>query len=355
MADIYFYLHPCYWPQGEIPQNADDDWPGFGLGIYAWTIQTYLRLKSAGISCQLVSQVPTKGILIAHRECLSSMEKVYAGNVLPNEKLFIVDIAADESLYPYANLHIVQNPWQEKFFENCYYMPHWPQPGLIPRDIQRGGVFENIVYYGDKKSIPSELLTDEWIGRLKEIGLKWRTSFQGFYYDKRDTYLAKNSWSNFSDVDAVVAIRDFAIRPHPGYRHKPASKLFNAWIAGVPAILGRESAYCFYRKNEFDYLEANSASSAFLDLKRLKEDPTFREAMVANGLARKNEISPSATILKWKELLVNIIIPSYNNWLKKNAIEQHWSIQTKRFSITASRVKTKWWDLFSKLKNAKVV
>ena len=43
-----------------------------------------------------------------------------------------------------------------------------------------------------------------------------------------------SSWSDFSQVDLVVAIRP----PHPRlHSPKPATKLVNAWIAGVPAVL----------------------------------------------------------------------------------------------------------------------
>ena len=38
---------------------------------------------------------------------------------------------------------------------------------------------------------------------------------------------------------------------------KPPSKLFNSWLAGVPAVLGHESAYRAERRSDLDYIEVS--------------------------------------------------------------------------------------------------
>ena len=54
---IYFYLPQQLWPK-DFPRSADDNWPGFGLGFYTWTIQTFLRLRARDFPCQLVNRFP---------------------------------------------------------------------------------------------------------------------------------------------------------------------------------------------------------------------------------------------------------------------------------------------------------
>ena len=56
------------------------------------------------------------------------------------------------------------------------------------------------------------------------------------------------------------------------YFAKPASKLVNAWHAGVPALLGPEPAYQALRM-QFDYIEIRSPEDAIREVIRLKENP----------------------------------------------------------------------------------
>ena len=66
LVPIYFYIHPQHFPV-DIPHTVEENWSGFGLGIYAWTIQTYLRLKLNGFPCFLVNRIPDEGIVFIHR------------------------------------------------------------------------------------------------------------------------------------------------------------------------------------------------------------------------------------------------------------------------------------------------
>jgi hypothetical protein len=44
LPKIYFYL-PQPYLSPDIPTNPQENWSGFGIGIYAWTLQTYLHLQ----------------------------------------------------------------------------------------------------------------------------------------------------------------------------------------------------------------------------------------------------------------------------------------------------------------------
>jgi hypothetical protein len=89
----------------------DVAWSGFNFGVYTWTIQTAMRLRQAGLACWLTSEMPTEGIVLAHRECMS----VDGAHVTPGPKLLLINLAADLGFYAPANLQVVQNPSQSRF------------------------------------------------------------------------------------------------------------------------------------------------------------------------------------------------------------------------------------------------
>jgi hypothetical protein len=84
---------------------------------------------------------------------------------------------------------------------------------------------------------------------------------------------------------------------------KPASKLTNAWAAGVPAILSPELPYRELRRSSLDYLEARSGAEALEAIDRLVSDPALYSAMVANGLERAREFHSDCLTGRWAEAL----------------------------------------------------
>ena len=67
---------------------------------------------------------------------------------------------------------------------------------------------------------------------------------------------------------------------------KPASKLVNAWAAGVPAMLGPEPAYRELRSSPLDFLETPAAEAVLDAIDRLRGEPGLYAAMAENGLRR---------------------------------------------------------------------
>jgi len=313
---LYFYLHPFLWPKGELPDDPDVNWSGFSFGPYTWTIQTYLRLKKAGVSCVLTSEMPDKGIVIAHRESWHSDDSHYADPLSSAGDRFIVDVSCDLNLYTPANIHIVQNPSQTKYL-NCYYLPHWPQPGIVPRDPARGHVIENVAFFGNQKNLAPEFKEEAWGRAMKEMGLNFISKFKPFDHTDASTYGFDEFWNNYSDIDAIIAVRSFG---SSGYDHKPASKLFNAWLAGVPSILGRETAYSHYRKSEFDFIEVNSMSDVIVSLKRLQDDELYWSKIMGNAAVRSREITHDKVVDKWIDLIEKVIIPEYRTYINRPRI-----------------------------------
>ncbi len=51
------------------------------LGPATWTVQTCLVLKSRGVNCELVSEIPTSGVIVAHYDHVPR-------GLHPNRKLY---------------------------------------------------------------------------------------------------------------------------------------------------------------------------------------------------------------------------------------------------------------------------
>ncbi|MBP0027329.1 hypothetical protein [Roseofilum sp. Guam] len=310
---IYFYLPEADWLE-DMPEDAKSYWEEFGRGIYCWTLQTYLHLTSDGFPCSLVGSMPDEGIVLAHRDSLKY-------ELRPKEKVLIVCIKADQAAHPYAQMHVVQNPQEIEVVKNSHYIPLWSQPGLIPRDHDRGDRFENIAYFGISYNLAPELKDPSWSQSLAEMGLQWNI-------------VPKERWHDYSDVDAVIAVRTF--EASQTYLWKPATKLYNSWRAEVPVILGAESAFQAERRSDLDYIEVKSLEEAIAAIKTLKDNPQLRKDMIANGCDRAQATNIETILSSWKTFLTDIATPAYRRWLESPNllkwiyIQQHyWSIKTE--------------------------
>lgn len=291
---VYFYV-----PEEEMPEDfrtaAGEDGKGFIYGGHVWVLQTFIMLRKRGFDCELTHTLPGKGILVSHFDFLPL-------DLRPGKDLFIVCLKPDTPAHPYAQIHVVQNRHDDlliwKTFFPSYYMTHWPQPGLIPRDPARGGSVKNVAFFGDRREIVPELKSPSWAEELKSAGMNW-------------SIVDPNKWYDYREIDVLVAIRSFDLRKH---QRKPATKLYNAWHAGVPAILGPDIAFRDIRKNELDYIEAHSPGEVLRALKRFKEDKDLYFSMVENGFMRAEEFTFDKITDQWEELFRDLIFPAYAKW-----------------------------------------
>ena len=331
---IYFYLPSYNQFERDLPRSPETSWewmfergkPEYNLsdGEYAWSLQTFLQLQARSFPCQITATMPEKGIVITHRINLPL-------NFKPGPELLLICLQADKAPHPFAQLSVVLTHQalhtQYSFLgdihapklrskssqplEGYYFMRHWPIPGLIPRNPARGDRFENVVFLGVGRSLAPELKTDFWKQSIKELGLNW--SFRG--PGKRG-----EGWKDFGDIDVVFAVRRFEC--FDNFAWKPATKLFNAWHAGVPAILGWESAYQAERKSDLDYLEVKTVEEALAALKRLRDDVPFRTSIVENGRQRAHETQPEILAQQWIEFLTEVAVPAYDRWCSNSVLHQ---------------------------------
>jgi hypothetical protein len=285
-----------------IPESVEEFWlwqtTTSGLhkywGKYHWVLQTYIYLKMSMVNVILTNKFPEEGIVITPMVCINY-------DFRPNKDLYIVILLVDiDHPHPYAQLHITHNPVQKLPLGLAQrYMPPWPQIGLLPREPLRGSRFETVGYFGYPENLDDQINSDVFRVKLSAIGL--------------NIYIPQPAnWHDFSQVDVVLAIRKFGVtEPH---LNKPSLKLYNAWLAGVPAILGYESAYRSEGKPGIDYLEAASIDDVYKYLCILKDDPALRSEIVANGCSAVRQYMPSETVKKWQSLLVEGVLPLHTRW-----------------------------------------
>lgn len=335
---IYFYIPAKNW-SSDMPLDYPRPWSKLCRGAYAWTLQTYLYLKIAGFPCKLVKEMPYRGIVISHRDFLSE-------NFKPREEILLVSIQAERSPHPYAQFHVVQNPIQSQnntlksspFFsdlEKKHFIRHWPQIGLVPRNLSKtNDVISNIAYFGRKQHIHSFFKSEEWKIFLNKNNLNFQMKTN------------PESWNNYSDIDAVVAVRQFhyetakKLGKYP-FISKPATKLYNAWHAGVIPIMGYESAFFSERKTKFDYIEVFTKDELKKEILKLKHDSSYRNAILQAGKARAKEINSQSITQEWINLIENEIKPCYHEWTSKKQLSQKMYILQKDLLRSFNRLTNK--------------
>lgn len=289
--DVRFYIPESLLPSAEkraaweAGEKITLEQAGNAATAQAWIFRTWVTLAKYGCRTELVHRLPETGAVIA---CAGAIPRPWPA--APG--LFLVDVVADSLPHKDGILHIVQNAAHAARLPWSVFIPHWPQPDLVPRAKERGAKFERVAFFGDDRNLAIELRDHAWQAELQ------RTT--GASFEIRRT----ERWHDYSDVDAVVAVRDFG-----GMRqlHKPATKLYNAWIAGVPFIGGADSAYAADGKPGRDYLVARTPSEVLRHLAELSRSPEQRGALAAAGRNKAENFSEEAMARRWRQLVEETI------------------------------------------------
>lgn len=281
---LHFLIRPESLPHLDalVAEGVDAHPECFGYGPENWGLQTYVHAKRAGWNVTTGTQCQTGAINLGHVSLLTAFQ---AG---PRD--LIVGIRADYRPSILADCHIVQNQLQAD--ANSFWIPHWPQPALIPRSVDRTGL-ERAAYFGHAYYLDGGAAT--WKSKLSEIGIEFDCPPQ-------------SRWHDYSQVDLVVAVRTFDGYPYP---RKPPSKLFNAWIAGAPALVGPESAYHQVGQPGRDYIVAQTMDEALRAIHELKQSPAAYSQLVQAGTLRAQEFSREKILARWAALLEHQIRPRW--------------------------------------------
>jgi hypothetical protein len=173
------------------------------------------------------------------------------------------------------------------------FVPLWPQPGLNPRDAGRRGI-RRVAYLGRTGAAPRWFRDDEFHHSLNRRGVT---------FDVR-----RDGWGDYRAVDIALASREESAAV---LATKPATKLYNAWLAGVPMLATPEPAYREVRRSPIDFIEISGAREAVRAIDLLRANPRLYEAMVANGHRRGAEFEVDATRRRWMALLEREIMPAF--------------------------------------------
>ena len=266
------------WQAGNsVPLEAE----GKTATAQAWIYQTWLHLSEAGADVALVEDLPGEGVVVTLNGWL-------APDFVAPRELFVAGVVADGLPHSGVDLQIAQNLWHARRLRGAAFMPHWPQPGLVPRDPARGVNMERVCFFGDPTNLASGLRDPQWQEKL--------FATTGANFELRGA----QRWHDYHDVDAVVAVRGFGGANQP---HKPATKLYNAWLAGVPFIGGNDSAYRAEATPGTDYLVADSPDEVIDLVLRLRNSPEWRAKIVACGRKRAEELNKQKLTRRWNALL----------------------------------------------------
>lgn len=288
---------------------------GKGGATESWIYQSWNALALRGHDVDLTHEIPDAGIVIALSGTLPD------GFCAPSG-VFLAAVVADGLPHPGAHVQILQNKAHARRLPGSIYMPHWPQTNLIPRDPSRGDNFHTACFFGDAANLDPHLADPEWQRELKErTGLEFvvRTQLH---------------WHDYHDIDAVVAVRDFR-----GGRqlHKPATKLFNAWLAGVPFVGGPDSAFSAEGHPGTDYLVARSPEEVTEHLLRLAGDPSLRRKLVEAGRLRAPEFTQEAATRRWENLVLQELPARAAAWNSLSTSTKHLRTLARRILLSADR------------------
>jgi hypothetical protein len=274
--------------------DPDRDWREFATNTRAWILQTYLRLKAAGCAVALRERIPDSGIAVVSA---SDYRKVLQRRWDTTDAMIVVTRGSERRTPPFSDATVVQNPVEADGLRR-FFVHLWPQAALVPRDRSRDARIERAAFKGFPKNLDAAFQGPEWSGFLRARGIEWVQD--AVPYADLETDTARLQWPDFRDVDLIVAVRP----ENPAlYPDRPASKLINAWRAGVPAVLGPELACRALRTHPLDYLEVRNVAEAKAAVLRLLNEPDLYLAMVARGLQRADEFTFDAIARRWQELL----------------------------------------------------
>jgi len=267
-----------------------------------WIIQTYLQLKRRGLNVHLANNFIPQTICVASTLNFGARDNPFSS--------FVVGCRSDGFKPALSDFTIVQNQAQIES-ETDVLIPHWPQPGLIPRSPERGISIKNLVFKGWQNNLYESFRSPQFCQALDHLGVQ----------------LVINSplnddiveWHDYSNADLVIAVRDLT---EQDALVKPASKLINAWLAGVPALLGPEPAFRDLRQSPLDYIEVKRPEEVLDAIRRLQQDPNLYQQMIENGLKRAEAFTTDCIAQQWRDVLAGPVAQRYTRWRQRTSISR---------------------------------
>ena len=282
------------WSESDIDRNAGR----FRSGIDVWIVQTYLHVRDAlaadGWTVALSDRFEAGAICVAHWDELHRPR-------WRAPRSYLIGVRADRPPLLVADKVVRQNTLVPDAAGRVG-IPLWPQPGIRPRRPERGNDVRRVGYFGRLAMAPSFFSDSLFRRELDVLGLEFVPS--------------EHDWQDYRDVDVVIAFRT---APPSLLLHKPVTKLSNAWLAGVPAIVGPEPAYLQLRTDENDMCVAHDGAEVIAELKRLVHEPGHYAAMRERAARRAPAFDVPAIRDRWLAFFRERVAPAFAQWRHEEA------------------------------------
>ncbi|MFT5701682.1 MAG: hypothetical protein ACI8ZB_004583 [Desulforhopalus sp.] len=285
----------------------------FACERHAWVWPLYYQLKMRGVPISFSYELQESAVNIIHGEVARwQLKKTDFINY------FIVGIRADFRPFPYGQFEIVQN--KKTCGGRRFYMPHYPQPGLIPRDPGRGEDVLNICFAGAvQNSIDSFQLEQD----LDKIGCRF-------------VFRGGGQWQDMHDIDILLGIRSFSKKT---YNSKPPAKLFNAWHAGIPFIGGYDSAYEQVGVPDEDFLRVESYDELIAAILELKGNRLLYRQLVNKGRVTAASYTPQSITDMWIHFLEEEVCPVFIKWYENRRPALPFKIKALAFELFEQKIR----------------
>jgi hypothetical protein len=261
-----------------------------------WVTQTYLQLKDAGEPVSISSSFLPDTVCVASTLDFGIRDRTFDS--------FVVGCRSDGFEPALADVTIVQNKGMVQRSTDVF-IPHWPQPGLIGREVARQTQIEQMAFKGSEVNLYESFRSSDFLRRLSDLGVFFEVN------GLPEAGLVR--WRDYRCDDLVMAARDLTVEDA---KVKPASKLVNAWFAGVPALLGPEPAFRELRTSDLDYIEVRTPDDVLNAVTFLRANPERYRAMIENGLRRAQAFTPQRIRSRWIDVLQGSVAEEFARWRK---------------------------------------
>ena len=259
--------------------------------VDCWVLRTFYHLRQVSELVSLGTEMRLDRINMA---CVYDIGRRRRRNLG-----FLAVAQADGYRSALGNFNIRQNGLEGRDATQDW-VPHWRQPAIRPRRAGRGTTIATVAYRGGLVNLAPAFRAPGFAAELDARGLAFDLGEDG-----------AADWADFTEVDVILAVRSATLRD---LKAKPASKLVNAWAAGVPVIAGHEPAFEELRRSDLDYIQVATPAEAIAAIDNLRAHPERYAAMVRNGLQRAEAFSDDRLQRRWIALFNGPIARAFAGW-----------------------------------------
>jgi hypothetical protein len=197
-----------------------------------------------------------------------------------------------------ADLQFMPTKALAEVLPNAVWLPPLPQRGLIRRDPERGEALRVVGIKANPGNVPAACTGDAWESFLDELGIDWALDVP------TETDGSDQAWHDFHNIDSVVILRP----DHQGEaRHKPATRLINAWRAGVIPLANDEPGVRELAHDGDDAFIVRDGADLRRVIRMLAQDAPLRNRVFTRSRLRGAEFDPTKLTAAWAEALASVV------------------------------------------------